>query len=99
MEKADLICFSFDANTVDVVPLMELGLWAVSEKVIICCDYKYRRAGNVHLVCERYQIPCVEKFEDLFAAIKKALIKEDPELDEPVILYDENSLSLEPDHR
>jgi hypothetical protein len=70
LEKADIICFFFDANTVSPVTMMELGLWASSGKVIVCCDSRFWRAGNIHLVCERYNVPCVEKFEDLKVAIR-----------------------------
>lgn len=99
LEKANLICFFFDANTVDVVPLMELGLWAASGKVIVCCDPRYWRAGNVHLVCERYQVPYVEKFEDLVTAVKEALMEDGLELDKHASLCDDSSLRTEPEHR
>ncbi|KAF1929528.1 uncharacterized protein M421DRAFT_60197 [Didymella exigua CBS 183.55] len=76
LEKVDLICFFFDANTVSPVTMMELGLWASSGKVIVCCDSRFWRAGNIHLVCERYNVPFVEKFEDLVTAVKERLVKD-----------------------
>lgn len=76
LEKADLIIFFFDANTVSPVTMMELGLWADSGKVLVCCDPRFWRAGNIHLVCERYNVPYVEKFEDLVTAVKERLVKD-----------------------
>jgi hypothetical protein len=61
--------------------MMELGLWASSGKVIVCCDSRFWRAGNIHLVCERYNVPYVEKFDDLVTAVKDRLFKEGLKLD------------------
>lgn len=74
LEKADLICFFFDANTVSPVTMMELGLWASSGKVIVCCDSRFWRAGNIHLVCERYGVPFVETFKELVDVVKQRLV-------------------------
>ncbi|KAJ4408080.1 hypothetical protein N0V91_003428 [Didymella pomorum] len=81
LEKATIIIFFFDANTVSPVTMMELGLWASSGKVIVCCDSRFWRAGNIHLVCERYKVPYVEKFEDLVTAVKERLFNEGLKLD------------------
>lgn len=56
--------------------MMELGLWASSGKLIVCCDPRFWRSGNVHLVCKRYNIPYVEKFEHLVTATKERLMKD-----------------------
>ena len=34
LEQADVICFFFDVNTMSPVTMLELGLWAASEKVV-----------------------------------------------------------------
>ncbi|KAL6706853.1 hypothetical protein ACN47E_004996 [Coniothyrium glycines] len=69
LEQADVICFFFDVNTMSPVTMLELGLWASSGKVIVCCDKRFWRAGNVHIVCGRYGIPCVDTFAELPGAI------------------------------
>ncbi|KAJ8108952.1 hypothetical protein OPT61_g7811 [Boeremia exigua] len=81
LEKADVICFFFDATTISPVTMMELGLWAKSKKVVVCCDKRFWRAGNIHIVCERYGVPFVEKFEDLVPAIKDMLEQKGMQLD------------------
>lgn len=81
LENASIIVFFFDANTVSPVTMMELGLWASSGKVIVCCDSRFWRAGNIHLVCERYKVPYVEKFDDLVSAAKDRFFKEGMKLD------------------
>ncbi|KAF3031186.1 hypothetical protein E8E12_000965 [Didymella heteroderae] len=75
LEKADIICFFLDANTISPVAMMEFGLWASSGRVIVCCDSRFWRAGNVHLVCERYNVPYVEKFDDLKDAIRERFVE------------------------
>lgn len=81
LEKADVICFFFDATTISPVTMMELGLWAKSKKVVVCCDKRFWRSGNIHLVCERYGVPFVETFMDLVPAIKKMLEEKGMKLD------------------
>jgi hypothetical protein len=81
LEKSDVICFFFDINTKSPVSLLELGLWAHSGKVVVCCDKRYWRSGNVHLVCERYRIPYVESFAELVPEVKKMLSEKGMQLD------------------
>lgn len=81
LEQADVICFFFDVNTKSPVTLLELGLWAASEKVIVCCDKRYWRAGNVHIVCGRYKVPCVQSFAELAPAIEAMLKNKGMKLD------------------
>lgn len=82
LEKADVICFFLDVNTMSPVTMLELGLWAKSKKVVVCCDKRFWRAGNIHIVCDRYNIPFVETFEDLVPAIKSMLEEKGMKLDE-----------------
>jgi len=73
LTKSTVICFFFDINTSSPVTMCELGLWAHSGKVVVCCDKKFWKGGNVHLVCERYQIPLVTDFKDLPDLIRAKL--------------------------
>ncbi|KAF2843902.1 hypothetical protein T440DRAFT_473823 [Plenodomus tracheiphilus IPT5] len=69
MEQADVICFFFDVGTMSPVTLLELGLWAASGKVVVCCGDQFYRSGNVELVCKRYDIPYCKKFAEMVPAI------------------------------
>jgi hypothetical protein len=71
LTRADVIVFFFDCNTSSPVTLLELGLWAKSGKVIVCCDQRYWRQSNVHMVCERYNVPLVSSFHKLIPALRK----------------------------
>jgi len=42
------------------VSLLELGLYATSRKLLICCPEGFWRKGNVDIVAEKYNIPVYE---------------------------------------
>ncbi|KAF2015734.1 hypothetical protein BU24DRAFT_422046 [Aaosphaeria arxii CBS 175.79] len=73
LENCDVICFFFDHATISPVTLVELGLWAKSGKVVVCCSKKYWRASNVHFVCDRYKVPITDTFENLLPLVKHKL--------------------------
>ena len=65
LEKADLIAMYFDPSTRSPVSLLELGLFARSGKMIVCCPEGFWRKGNVDVVCARYGVRPVESLNDL----------------------------------
>lgn len=70
LEIADLIVMYFAPNTQSPITLLELGLFAHSKKIIVCCPDGFWRKGNVDIVCQRYGIEQVDNLEDLLTAIK-----------------------------
>jgi len=56
LRYADLVIFYFDPNTKSPITLMELGLVAEYDNVIVCCPEGFWRKGNVDIVCECYNI-------------------------------------------
>lgn len=56
MESANLILFVLFHESKSPVTLLELGLFKDKSPVVYCPDEFYR-SGNVHIVCERYNIP------------------------------------------
>lgn len=75
-ERATLIAFYFAPTTKAPVTLLELGLFARSGKVVVCCPDGYWRKGNVEIVCARYGVPMVESLDALIAHIRKATAPE-----------------------
>jgi len=69
LEKADWIVFYFDPKTKSPVTLLELGLFAKSKKIIICCPDGYWRKGNVDIVCQKYNIPTAKNIKQLIQHI------------------------------
>lgn len=54
--KSDYILMYFDPATKSPVTLLELGLYAQSEKIFVACPEGFWRKGNVDIVCTRYGI-------------------------------------------
>jgi hypothetical protein len=73
LESSDVIVIYFDPKTKSPISLLELGLHAKSEKLIVLCPDEFYRKGNVDIVCERYGIKQVETFEDLVSEIKSKI--------------------------
>jgi hypothetical protein len=65
LDKADLIIMYFSPETKSPISLLELGLYAASKKIIVCCPDGFWRKGNVEIVCEKYEIPLYVTFDDL----------------------------------
>lgn len=61
LEMAESILIYFDPNTKSPISLLELGLFARSKKMIVCCPDGFYRKGNVDIVCKKYNIPCCDK--------------------------------------
>jgi hypothetical protein len=73
LEKANLIAMYFEPHTKSPVSLLELGLFARSGKMVVCCPEGFWRKGNVDIVCEIYGIPQVESLNDLTGYILRAV--------------------------
>ncbi len=68
LERADYIIMYFCPNTKAPISLLELGLFAQSKKLLVCCPKAYWRSGNVAVVCERYDVPLYEELDVLLQA-------------------------------
>ena len=71
LEQCDLIVMYFDKGTKSPISLLELGLFAKSGKLIVCCPEGFWRKGNVDIVCKRYGVQQVDRLEELIEVIKK----------------------------
>lgn len=65
LDRADRIILYFAPGSKAPISLLELGLYAQSGKVVICCPPEFWRRGNVEIVAERFGIPFYEGLNDL----------------------------------
>ncbi len=72
-ELATLIAMYFAPSTQSPISLLELGLFARSHKLVVCCPEGFWRKGNVDIVCDRYGVPMVDDLDDLVAKIRQQL--------------------------
>lgn len=70
LEKCDLIFLYFLPDTKSPISLLELGKFADSGKLMVCCPEGFWRKGNVDVVCERYGIPTYPNLEKAIAALE-----------------------------
>jgi len=70
LESAEKIVVYFDPKTQSPITLMELGLFAKTGKVCVCCPDGYFRRGNVEIVCKKYGVPMVNNIDGLVKFIK-----------------------------
>jgi hypothetical protein len=71
LQYCDLIVVYIDPNTKSPITLLELGLFASSNKIVVCCPEGFYRKGNVDIVCELHNIPMVDNINELSNFIKK----------------------------
>lgn len=70
LEQSHLIIMYFDPNTKSPISLLELGLHAKEQKLIVLCPEGFWRKGNVDVVCEYYGINQVDTFDELIEFLK-----------------------------
>lgn len=74
-EKADIIAMYFDPKTKSPITLLELGIFAKSGKLIVCCPEGYWRKENVDITCKRYGVLQVNSIDSMIKLIKNKLGK------------------------
>jgi hypothetical protein len=72
-ERASLIAMYFAPATKAPITLMELGLFARSGKLLVCCPVGFWRRGNVEVVCARYGVPLVAELPQLVQGVRERL--------------------------
>lgn len=72
-EQADVIAMYFSPDTKAPITLLELGLFARSGKVIVCCPPGFWRKGNVDVVCRRYGVKQVADLQTLILKTKRVI--------------------------
>jgi len=73
MENADIILLFLACPSQSPISMMELGLFADSGKLMVCCEDGFWRKGNVDIVCKRKGIAQYSTFEDLTCAVIEKL--------------------------
>ncbi len=69
LEKCDFIFLNLLPETKSPISLLELGKFADSDKMIVCCPEGFWRKGNVEVVCSRYGIPLFGSFRDAIGCL------------------------------
>ncbi len=70
LDLVDIIVMYFDPNTKSPISLLELGLYANTGKLIVCCPEGFWRKGNVDIVCDKYDIDQVDSIDELITCLR-----------------------------
>jgi Nucleoside 2-deoxyribosyltransferase like len=73
LDRADVIAMYLDPATRAPVSLLELGLFARTKRMVVCCPDGYWRKGNVEIVCERYGVDTVQTLDELARCVRARL--------------------------
>ena len=73
LEMAQIVIMYFDPNTKSPISLLELGLHAKEQKLVVLCPEGFWRKGNVDVVCEFYGINQVDTFDELIEFIRSTI--------------------------
>lgn len=63
LDISETIFMYLAPSTKSPISLLELGLYANSGKLIVCCPNDFWRHGNVEMVCQRYNIPLYGSYQ------------------------------------
>lgn len=70
INQADLVVFYFAPKSIAPITLLELGIVAEGNlPAVVCCPKEYWRSGNVHFICNYYDITLVESFDELIEEV------------------------------
>jgi hypothetical protein len=73
LDLCDIIFMYFSPETKSPISLLELGLYANSKKMIVCCPDEFWRKGNIDIVCSRYNIPVYNTLEAAIGRLRTEL--------------------------
>lgn len=73
LQDCSVTAMYLDPQTKSPISLLELGLHAYDDKLIVCCPEGFYRKGNVDIVCETYGIEQVDTLDELVAAVRRRL--------------------------
>ena len=65
LERADVILLYLLPETQSPISLLELGLFARSGKLWVCCAEGFYRRGNVEVTCRGYGVPFFSSIDDV----------------------------------
>jgi hypothetical protein len=73
LERADLVAMWFPAETIAPITLLELGLTARGDKLVVGCPDGFWRRHNVEVVCDRFGIPLTRSWSAFVAIVSAKL--------------------------
>jgi len=76
LEESDTILVYIDPSTTSPITLLEIGRFATSGKLVICCPKGFYRRGNIEVLCEREYIPLYYNIDVAIDVVLSRIIHE-----------------------
>ena len=76
LENANLIVIYLAPGSMSPISLLELGLFAGTKRVLVCCPEGFYRKGNIDIVCQRYGITQVPTYNELIVSLERIILFE-----------------------
>jgi hypothetical protein len=73
LEKSNIIAMYLEPGTVSPISLQELGIYAESKKIIVCCPDGYERKGNVEACCFAHNIVLIETYAEFVLEVRRIM--------------------------
>jgi Nucleoside 2-deoxyribosyltransferase like len=73
LEKSSVIAMYLQPGTVSPISLQELGLYAESKKIIVCCPDGFGKKGNVEACCSAHNIVMIETYEEFVVEVRRIM--------------------------
>lgn len=77
LDRADLVAMWFAPDSKAPITLLELGLTARADKLVVGCPDGFWRKGNIEVVCARFAIPLATSWA-AFVALVCATLDQPP---------------------
>lgn len=69
LDQCTAVLMYFQPETKSPISLLELGLFAQSDKMVVVCPEGFWRKGNVDVVCARYGVPMFDTVDEAVSAL------------------------------
>lgn len=76
LDHCTAIAMFLDPASLAPISQMELGLYARSGRLVVCCPEGFWRRGNVQIVCKRFGVKLVETLEELIESVLEMIGEE-----------------------
>jgi hypothetical protein len=73
LDLCDLIVMYLEPGTMSPISLLEFGLHARSNKLIVYCPEGFWRKGNIDITCEVYGVKMVNSLEEIYEVINEKM--------------------------
>jgi hypothetical protein len=73
LNEVDVIALYFEPGTTSPISLLQLGKYASSGKLVVCCPEGFWKRGNVQVICELDGVPLMKTMEELEVHTRKRL--------------------------